>query len=196
VRLARKEQPDLRALLSIPKGSLGVHIPTAQGYFDGREIIPRFTKRTEHANVLVSTQTSAHEIVALENVSHSAALPAVADFSIVKSGTSTLEAGLAGNPLCVIYRGSPISYSIAHLLVNIPVFSLINIVLGRYVVPELLQSDVNPARLAHEIRSGLSDSHYRDQQRAALAVLPKKLGGPGASDRTAQGIFDFLHGKS
>src|SRR5262249_18508199 len=127
--------------------------------------------------------------------SHVSLLTSAADFSVVKSGTSTLEAGLAGNPMCVVYRGSWASYTIAHMLVNIPVFSLVNIVLGRYVVPELLQGDVNPQRIAQEIERGLTDQRYREQQKLALAELPKKLGGPGASQRAAQGIVDFLKGK-
>lgn len=121
------------------------------------------------------------------------ALAAAADFSVVKSGTSTLEAGLAGKPMCVLYKGSAVSYAIAHLLVNIPVFSLVNIVLGRYAVPELLQGDVNPERIAIEIRRGLFDEHYRERQITALADLPNKLGGSGASDRTAMGILEFLN---
>lgn len=123
------------------------------------------------------------------------ALALAADFSVVKSGTSTLEAGLAGNPMCVVYKSSFLSYAIAHLVVNIPVFSLVNIVLGRYAVPELLQGEVNPARIAQEIERGLTDEKYREQQKAALAELPKKLGGPGASARAAKGIMDFLKGK-
>jgi len=71
----------------------------------------------------------------------------------------------------------------------------VNIVLGRYAVPELLQEDVNPARIAAEIERGLTDEKYREQQRAALAELPKKLGGPGASDRAACGIIDFIKGR-
>ncbi|MCY3019976.1 MAG: lipid-A-disaccharide synthase [Planctomycetota bacterium] len=129
-------------------------------------------------------------------LSHARYLPAAADFSVVKSGTSTLEAGLAGNPMCVVYKSSFISYAIAHLLVNIPVFSLVNIVLGRYAVPELLQGDVNPARIAQEIERGLTDEKYREQQKAALAELPKKLGGPGASARAAKGIVDFVRGRT
>src|SRR5579862_4506318 len=127
--------------------------------------------------------------------SHSRSLPAVSDFSVVKSGTSTLEAGLAGNPMCALYRGSTASYLIARLLVNIPVFSLVNIVLGRYAVPELLQSEVNPRRIAEEIMRGLNDQAYREKQRAALAEIPKKLGGPGASARAAMGILNFLSGR-
>lgn len=127
---------------------------------------------------------------------HSALLPRLADFSVVKSGTSTLEAGLSGNPMCVVYKGSPISYAIAHLLVNIPVFSLVNIVLGKYAVPELLQSDVNPRRIAQEIERGLFDEKYREQQRRDLAEIPKKLGGPGASARAAQRMLDFIRGRA
>ncbi|MCZ7648679.1 MAG: hypothetical protein M5U26_26050 [Planctomycetota bacterium] len=127
---------------------------------------------------------------------HASLLPALSDFSVVKSGTSTLEAGLQGNPMCVVYKGGRISYAIARLLVDIPVFSLVNIVLGRYAVPELLQDEVNPQRIAAEIERGLTDRKYIDQQRAALAELPKKLGGPGASKRAAQGMLDFLKGKA
>ena len=130
-----------------------------------------------------------------EEPSHASLLPAVSDFSVVKSGTSTLEAGLQGKPLCVVYKGGWISYAIARLVVDIPVFSLVNIVLGRYAVPELLQGEVNPRRIAAEIERGLTDERYIAQQRAALAELPKKLGGPGASQRAARGMLDFLRGR-
>ena len=133
--------------------------------------------------------------VNVPDASHASLLPAAADFSVVKSGTSTLEAGLQGKPLCVVYKGGWISYAIARLVVDIPVFSLVNIVLGRYAVPELLQGEVNPRRIAAEIERGLTDERYIAQQRAALAELPKKLGGPGASQRAAQGMLDFLRGK-
>lgn len=130
-----------------------------------------------------------------EGHSHTRILPAISDFSVVKSGTSTLEAGLQGNPMCVVYKGGTISYAIARLLVDIPCFSLVNIVLGRYAVPELLQSEVNPQRIAAEIERGLTDQKYIDAQRVALAELPGKLGGPGASKRAAQGMIDFLKGR-
>lgn len=135
------------------------------------------------------------EKLSAPEISHAASLPRLCDFSVVKSGTSTLEAGLQGKPMCVVYRGSWASYALARLMVDIPVFSLVNIVLGRYVVPELLQSEVNPARIATEIRRGLEDVGYIEMQRAALAELPGKLGGPGASRRAAQGILDFLAGR-
>lgn len=128
--------------------------------------------------------------------SHSTALPALADFSVVKSGTSTLEAGLAGNPMCSVYKANRFNFAIANLLVNIPVMSLVNIVLGRYAIPELIQEDVTPARIAAEIERGLNDEKYREQQKAALAELPGKLGGPGCSARAAKSMIDFLKGRS
>jgi len=149
---------------------------------------------TPAANETLNVDEARAQLSSL-NVSHSLLLPSVSDFSVVKSGTSTLEAGLGGNPMCVIYRGSPISFLIARMLVNIPVFSLVNIVLGRYAVPELAQSEVNPARLAEEIRRGLFDEQYRETQRAALAEIPAKLGGTGASERAARGMLNFLDGK-
>jgi lipid-A-disaccharide synthase len=180
----KKSNPQLRGLMSFPNGVI-----------EGQlfEDIVLVSGSGGEGQVVVDSTRSEHQVV---RSSHSYALPSVSDFSVVKSGTSTLEAGLAGNPLCVVYKGSAISYAIAHMLVNIPVFSLINIVLGRYVVPELLQSDVNPQRIAAEIDRGLNDERYREKQKAALAELPKKLGGPGASSRAAQGILDFLAGRA
>jgi len=152
----------------------------------------RMPKKSERGNLPFSNDLC-NAIFPIE--SHASVLPASADFSVVKSGTSTLEAGLQGNPLCVVYKGSWASYAIAHLLVDIPVFSLVNIVLGRYAVPELLQDEVNPQRIAAEIERGLTDQKYIETQRAALAELPGKLGGPGASERAAKGMLDFIRGK-
>jgi lipid A disaccharide synthetase len=152
-------------------------------------------------SVIVGPEASCAELAPLREklsapeISHAGVLPKLCDFSVVKSGTSTLEAGLQGKPMCVVYRGGWASYALARLMVDIPVFSLVNIVLGRYAVPELLQSEVNAERIAAEIQRGLEDAGYIDAQRAALAELPGKLGGPGASRRAAQGILDFMAGR-
>jgi lipid-A-disaccharide synthase len=195
---AQRKLKNLRGLLSLQKGITARHTiqPQAEEF-----VVTSNAPRTlaESAIALTPAENSAQSAIdkaSGANSGHAALLPSATDFSVVKSGTSTLEAGLAGNPLCVLYRGSWASYAIAHQLVNIPVFSLVNIVLGRYAVPELLQDDVNPARIAHEIERGLTDEKYRAQQQAALAELPKKLGGPGASDRAALGILNFVGGRS
>lgn len=208
--LASKKQPSLRALMSFPDGvsyktkiKLWMWLMTWWQPFTfpvnewARENWP--SEKMEFPRVWAGPQSEAEKCYDIlrdaPSQSHSSLLPTLADFSVVKSGTSTLEAGLVGKPMCVGYKAGAISYPIARLLVNIPVFSLVNIVLGRYVVPEILQSDFTPARIAAEIERGLNDEKYREQQKAALAELPKKLGGPGASARTAKSMLDFLKGR-
>lgn len=195
--LAQRKLGNLRGLLSIPKGIVTPHAIVQAG--DSFELKTTAAAAVPETTIVLASADAADAGVvaraAGSDAAHSALLPAAADFSVVKSGTSTLEAGLAGHPLCVFYRGSWASYAIAHQLVNIPVISLINIVLGRYAVPELLQEEVNPARIAQEIERGLTDEKYRAQQQAALAELPKKLGGPGASERAACGILDYVQGR-
>jgi lipid-A-disaccharide synthase len=199
--IAKGKIKNLRAILSLQSGAvLDCTAREIDGALNSETVASRNGARpiTERQILIAPKSESDISAIKLANASpesHTSLLTSAADFSVVKSGTSTLEAGLAGNPMCVVYRGSWASYTIAHMLVNIPVFSLVNIVLGRYVVPELLQGDVNPQRIAQEIERGLTDQRYREQQKAALAELPKKLGGPGASQRAAQGILDFLKGK-
>jgi lipid-A-disaccharide synthase len=190
--LAQQKIGNLRALVSMTQG-----VPSGQCVAAGGDRLT-LGKSSVDSDIVIAP-ASGSDSAALNGmgnslVAHASLLPSAADFSVVKSGTSTLEAGLAGNPMCVLYRVNWLNYVIARQLVNIPVFSLVNIVLGRYAVPELLQGDVNPARIAHEIERGLTDQNYREQQKAALAELPKKLGGPGASGRAAEHILKFLKG--
>jgi lipid-A-disaccharide synthase len=97
--------------------------------------------------------------------------------------------------MCVVYRGGWVSYALARLMVDIPVISLVNIVLGRYAVPELLQGEVSAPRIAAQIARGVDGGRYAEKQREALAELPRRLGGPGASQRAAKAILDFVHGR-
>ncbi|MCK6472921.1 MAG: hypothetical protein L6R28_14355 [Planctomycetes bacterium] len=194
----------LRALLSVHRGLPKSVLPRTQYSLEkglgGRVDFRLEVGNLERPMILVGREQQSEICSPLlnqyESCSHASLLPSISDFSVVKSGTSTLEAALQGNPMCVVYRVGAINYAIARLLVNIPVFSLVNIVMGKYAVPELLQDEVNPQRIAAEIERGLTDRKYIDAQRAALAELPGKLGGPGASQRAAQGMLDFLRGRS
>jgi lipid A disaccharide synthetase len=187
----RTENAGTVGLISLPR-ALNVHAPAGLALVraeSGRERDVAIMCAPEQVEAL---RSAARELNA-STVPHSRLLCGAADYSVVKSGTSTLEAGLSGQPLCAMYRSGAISYLIARTLVNIPVFSLVNIVLGQYAVPELLQGEVTPKRLAAEIQRGLRDETYRAQQRAALAEIPKRLGGPGASARAATEINDFVN---
>jgi lipid-A-disaccharide synthase len=112
-----------------------------------------------------------------------------ADVALSSSGTATLESAIVGTPVVVMYRLSAATHWLARRLVKLPNFSLVNIVAGKRVVPELLQHDVNGARIAVEVRTLLEQ---RDRVRGDLADVRKKLGAPGASRRAAEAIMRAL----
>jgi lipid-A-disaccharide synthase len=108
-----------------------------------------------------------------------------ADLAWAASGTVTLETALLGRPMIVIYRLSWLTYLIARLLVRVDHIGIVNLIAGERLVPELIQSDVNPARMAAESRLLLDDSKLRAAITAKLMTLRERLGGPGATDRVA-----------
>lgn len=118
---------------------------------------------------------------------------AAADVALSSSGTATLESAILGTPVVVVYRLSRMNYALARRLVRLPHFSLVNIVAGRQVVPELLQDDVNGARMADEVRR-LLDPVVHAEVRAELAEVRTKLGEPGASGRVAAEIHKMVAG--
>lgn len=112
---------------------------------------------------------------------------AAADVSLSSSGTATLESAVLGTPVVVMYRLSRATFVLAKRLVNLPYFSLVNIVAGKEVVPELIQSEVNGERIAEEVRKLVAPGRY-EQICAELAAVRGKLGTPGASRRAAEEI--------
>jgi len=121
---------------------------------------------------------------------------AVADshLALCASGTATLEVGLLGTPMIVVYRLGFWTYSLAKALVRLPSISLVNLVLGRPVVPELLQGQANPERIAAEAESVLLEDDERAEMRKGLAELRGRLGEGGASGRAAKEIAAVLAG--
>lgn len=112
--------------------------------------------------------------------------------ALCASGTATLEVGLLGTPMIVLYRLARWSYLLARLLVRLPNFAMVNLVLGREVVPELLQGEAEPERIAAEALRLLGDSQARARVRAGLAELRPRLGEGGASARAARAVADVL----
>lgn len=98
------------------------------------------------------------------------------------SGTATLEAALAGLPMVVLYRTGFLSYQLARRLVKLDRIALVNLVAERGIVPELIQGEAEPARLADAMRRLLDDGQARGAQREAFAEIREKLGSlkPGA----------------
>ncbi|HEY6003714.1 MAG TPA: lipid-A-disaccharide synthase [Anaeromyxobacter sp.] len=110
------------------------------------------------------------------------------DAALVKSGTSTLEAALMLRPMVVVYKLSWLSYLVGRLLVRIAHFALVNILAGRGLVPELLQREASPERMAAEIERLLGDRAAREAQLEGLRAVRASLGEPGAARRVAEEV--------
>ncbi|MEO6192872.1 MAG: lipid-A-disaccharide synthase [Thermoanaerobaculia bacterium] len=121
---------------------------------------------------------------------------AVADshLALCASGTATLEVGLLGTPMIMVYRLASWTYFLAKLMVHLPNVSLVNLVLGRRVVPELIQGDANPRRIAAEAARLLTDAGERGRMREALAEVRGRLGEGGASRRAAAEVAAMMLG--
>jgi lipid-A-disaccharide synthase len=109
-----------------------------------------------------------------------------ADLLLVVSGTATLEGAIAGVPMVIIYRLSPISYFIGRMLVKVKCIGLANIVVGKKVVPELIQKEVTPQRIAQEAEKILRDPATRGEIEAEFKLVKEKLGERGAAHRVAR----------
>ena len=114
--------------------------------------------------------------------------------ALTKSGTSTLELAMAGVPMLVTYRVNPISAMLARHMVTVKYASLLNLLAGREVVPELIQQACTPDRLAATLRMLLTDPQAAEQQRAAcraaLALLRPPEGMP--SEAAAAAVLELL----
>lgn len=121
---------------------------------------------------------------------------AIADchLALCASGTAALETGLLGTPLIVLYRLAPWTYHLARLLVDLESFSMVNLVLGEKVVPELLQHETEPQRVAELASRLLGDRAAIDRMRGRLAELRPRLGSSGASGRAADEVARLIGG--
>ena len=115
-----------------------------------------------------------------------------ADAAIVKSGTSTLEAALMGCPHVIVYRISTASAWFVRRVIQVPFVGLPNIVAGREICCELLQSDFTPENVAAETLRLLQDPAARDQMKRDMADVASRLDGGGASARAATAVATLL----
>ena len=121
---------------------------------------------------------------------------ACSEASAVASGTVTLETALAGTPMVVFYKVSPVSFSLAKLLVKVKFISLVNILSGKQVVVELLQKDANSCRIFSELKRILNDRPYRNEMISNLNEIWKIFQDKKPSARVAQIVGEIAGWKN
>jgi lipid-A-disaccharide synthase len=118
-----------------------------------------------------------------------------ADAALCKSGTTTLEAAIAGCPLVIAYRTGSLEYALARRIVKIPFIGLVNIVAGRAIAPELVQDALTPQALVRALEPLLDhDSAQRAEQVRAMREVRESLGAPGAATRVASMALELAQG--
>jgi lipid-A-disaccharide synthase len=118
-------------------------------------------------------------------------LLANAEAAVVTSGTATLETALFHIPQVVVYKSSAASITIARLVIKVKFISLVNLIMDRLVVKELIQQNCNPQSIDLELKQILDDSLYRESMLNNYGELDKLMGKPGASARTAELIWQY-----
>ena len=106
--------------------------------------------------------------------------------AMVTSGTATLDTAIMAVPMVIVYKVTPLSYRIGKILIKTPFIGLANLVAGERVVPELIQDEVTPERLADEALTLIENEHVRNNMITKLHRIRKRLGEGGASERTAK----------
>lgn len=115
-------------------------------------------------------------------------------FGIIKSGTSTLEAGYFSLPMVIVYKTSPLTYIIGKQLVKLDRIGMVNILINEMVVPELIQNNANAENIFKAASNILSDNQVYENLKIKLGKVKEKLGSGGASEKAARSILEILNG--
>jgi lipid-A-disaccharide synthase len=116
-----------------------------------------------------------------------------ADVALVASGTATLETALMNLPMVVVYKVSPLSYWAGRAFIHVDHISLVNIIAGKTVVPELIQGEAHANRMAVEVIDILSRKSRKLRMHEELSQIRARLGEPGAAAKTAALAMDLLN---
>jgi lipid-A-disaccharide synthase len=118
------------------------------------------------------------------------------DVAVVASGTATLETALMLRPMVVVYRMSALSWAVGRLLVRVAFVSLVNLLSGRRLVPELLQSALRPEAVAAEVRRLWTPGAEREAQLEGLRTLRARLGDGPTASRVADEVLEVLDARA
>lgn len=114
------------------------------------------------------------------------------DALVIASGSATLEAGIIGCPMVIIYKLNPLTHFLARLLINTPHYGLVNIVAGEGVVPELIQDKANAENITAEVLRILTNPQHSQKVRDRLLLIRENLGSPGVMKSVAGSIATSL----
>ncbi len=112
--------------------------------------------------------------------------------ALVTSGTATLETALLGVPQVVCYKGNPLSYLLAKQIIHVKYISLVNLIMDKVIVTELIQNKLTTRNLIVELEKILDDGPNRNSMLNDYNKLAKKLGGTGASAKVAGLMIQYL----
>jgi lipid-A-disaccharide synthase len=138
-----------------------------------------------------STYLEGRKIAVIFNATYNLLLNSKA--AIVTSGTATLETALLKIPQVVVYKGNPLSIAIARMLVKIKYISLVNLVMDQTIVKELIQEQCTSIIIGDELDLILNDLNYRTKMLVNYDELAIIMGEPGASDKAAKLMFNYLN---
>ena len=171
-------------------------LPMLEAFQQIRQRLPRVqgvipvasTVSFQHIARVVRQGTTAVTVVREQSLQ---ALSA-ADFALVASGTATLEAGLVGTPMVVVYKVHPVTAFLARWLIRVPYIGLVNIVAQRQIIPELVQQQVQPRTLAAYALECLEQPREAQRISRELSCLRHLLGPGNSAHRVAISVSHFL----
>jgi lipid-A-disaccharide synthase len=112
--------------------------------------------------------------------------------AIVSSGTATMETALLEVPMVIVYRLNPLTYTLARRMTTLDTFGMVNLVAGRRIVTELIQSDCTPGKIADATDRLLTDRVHYERTRRELRAMKERLGGEGSFVRAGEIIAQAL----
>lgn len=186
-------KPGARVVALLPgsrKQEIKAMLPLMLEAMEGQEVQPIIAAAPSQDDGFYERFTGDSDVLVIDGRTYD--ILEIADAALVTSGTATLETALFGVPQVVCYRSDRISVWIARRLIRVPYISLVNLVLDRPVLRELIQEDCSVAELQRGLEECLSANEALRFQRE-YAHLRKKLGGEGASQNAAKLIVQGLH---
>lgn len=117
---------------------------------------------------------------------------AASDFALVASGTATLETAISLKPFVIVYKTAWSTYFLGRRLIRIPYIGLVNVLAGKKIVPEFIQSDATAEAIADEVARLLSDKKAQESMIQALKQVRDSLGPGGAAERAAREVLELI----